>query len=92
MVCAGRVDRLLTPGLLVRAYLFLGLLEAAAAMAAFFFVLTPAGWHWGQELSTTDRRQWSRNSMINVTMTGTGCPVTSLPGMNRHARAALIAS
>jgi hypothetical protein len=30
-----RQDRLLTPGLLVRAYLFLGTFEALAAMAAF---------------------------------------------------------
>ncbi|HET9359693.1 MAG TPA: cation-transporting P-type ATPase [Vicinamibacterales bacterium] len=49
-----RQDRLLTPGLLVRAYLFLGVLEAAAAMAAFFFVLVASGWQFGQELSTSD--------------------------------------
>jgi magnesium-transporting ATPase (P-type) len=49
-----RQDRLLTPGLLVRAYVFLGLLEAAAAMAAFFFVLYGGGWQWGAALSSTD--------------------------------------
>jgi calcium-translocating P-type ATPase len=49
-----RRERLLTPGLLVRAYLFLGVLEAAAAMAAFFFVLAAAGWQPGQGLSTSD--------------------------------------
>ena len=49
-----RRDRLLTPGLLVRAYLFFGTLEAAAAMGAFFFVLIGAGWQWGSPLSTTD--------------------------------------
>jgi calcium-translocating P-type ATPase len=48
-----RRERLLTPGLLVRAYLFLGVLEAAAAMAAFFFVLAAAGWQPGQPLSTS---------------------------------------
>ena len=48
-----RDDRLLTPGLLVRAYLFLGTIEAAAAMAAFGAVLIAGGWHWGDELSTT---------------------------------------
>jgi magnesium-transporting ATPase (P-type) len=48
-----RDDRLLTPGLLVRAYLFLGTMEAAAAMAAFVSVLIGAGWQWGNELSTT---------------------------------------
>ena len=49
-----RHDRLLTPGLLVRAYAFLGPIEAAAAMGAFFFVLSAAGWQWGQELPPTD--------------------------------------
>ena len=48
-----REERLLTPGLLVRAYLFLGSLEAAAAMSAFFVVLAAAGWHPDQELSTS---------------------------------------
>jgi magnesium-transporting ATPase (P-type) len=54
-----REDRLLTPGLLVRAYLFLGSCQALAAMAAFFFVLSRAGWEWGQTLppdSTTYRQ------------------------------------
>jgi calcium-translocating P-type ATPase len=36
------------------AYLFLGLFEAAAAMAAFFFILSTAGWQWGQALSASD--------------------------------------
>jgi magnesium-transporting ATPase (P-type) len=36
----------------MRAYLFLGTFEAAAAMAAFFFVLTEGGWGWGERLST----------------------------------------
>jgi magnesium-transporting ATPase (P-type) len=45
-----RQDRLLTRGLLMRAYLFLGSFEAVAAMAAFFFVLIGSGWHWGQDL------------------------------------------
>ena len=49
-----RQDRLLTRGLLTRAYLFLGTFEAAAAMAAFFFVLIGAGWRWGQELASSD--------------------------------------
>ena len=49
-----RRERLLTPGLLVRAYLFLGVLEAAAAMTAFYVVLAAAGWHPGQALSTSD--------------------------------------
>jgi magnesium-transporting ATPase (P-type) len=46
-----RADRLLTAGLLVRAYLFLGSCQAIASMAAFFFVLSGAGWRWAQSLS-----------------------------------------
>ncbi len=43
-----RTERLLNWGLVVRAYLFLGPVEAAAAMAAFFYVLHGAGWHYGE--------------------------------------------
>jgi calcium-translocating P-type ATPase len=46
-----RTERLLTWPLLSRAYLFLGLMEAAAAMAAYFFVLCWAGWTFGEEIS-----------------------------------------
>ncbi len=49
-----RHDRLLNWSLVVRAYLFLGIMEAAAAMAAFFFVLHGAGWHYGEMLSPLD--------------------------------------
>ncbi|MCX7148307.1 MAG: cation-transporting P-type ATPase [Rhodocyclales bacterium] len=49
-----RHERLLSWGLLVRAYLFLGVLEAAAAMAVFFFVLNAAGWHYGVSLDRAD--------------------------------------
>jgi len=37
-----------------RAYLFLGMIEAVAAMAAFLFVLHAAGWVYGASLSTQD--------------------------------------
>lgn len=46
-----RRERLLNWSLLSRAYLFLGAMEAAAAMAAFFFVLERGGWQWGQPLA-----------------------------------------
>ncbi|MGQ9365579.1 cation-translocating P-type ATPase [Azospirillum sp. ST 5-10] len=46
--------RLLTPGLLARAYLFLGPFEAAAAMAAYGAVLYAGGWSWGQPLGAAD--------------------------------------
>jgi calcium-translocating P-type ATPase len=49
-----RHERLLSWGLLVRAYLFLGVLEAAAAMVVFFYVLEAAGWHYGVVLDRAD--------------------------------------
>ncbi|MBK8338489.1 MAG: cation-transporting P-type ATPase [Sterolibacteriaceae bacterium] len=49
-----RGERLLSWPLLARAYLFLGPLEALAAMAAFFFVLSGAGWEYGAELARND--------------------------------------
>ena len=49
-----RGERLLSWGLIARAYLFLGVLEAAAAMAVFFFVLDAAGWHYGELPGKTD--------------------------------------
>jgi sodium/potassium-transporting ATPase subunit alpha len=47
-------ERLLTWPLIARAYLFLGLLEAATALAAFFYVLHHAGWRYGQALAAHD--------------------------------------
>jgi len=49
-----RSERLLTWGLIARAYLWLGVLEAAAAMAAFFFVLKGGGWTYGETLAAAD--------------------------------------
>jgi magnesium-transporting ATPase (P-type) len=40
--------------LLLRAYVFLGGLEAVAAMSAFFFVLTAGGWDYGDRLTGAD--------------------------------------
>ena len=49
-----RGDRLFTWSLALRAYLFLGAIEAIAAMATFFFVLHGAGWVYGQTLAPGD--------------------------------------
>jgi magnesium-transporting ATPase (P-type) len=46
-----RGERLLHWPLLLRAYAFLGLVEAVAAMAAYFYVLYDGGWHYGQPLA-----------------------------------------
>jgi calcium-translocating P-type ATPase len=48
-----RGERLLSWRLLARAYLFLGMLEAAAAMAAFFYVLDGGGWRYGELLAAS---------------------------------------
>ena len=42
-----RSEGIIHPGMLVRAWLFLGLIAAGLAMAAYFFVLVRAGWHPG---------------------------------------------
>jgi len=47
-------ERLLSLSLALRAYLFLGVIEAIGALAAFFFILYGAGWHYGQQLTATD--------------------------------------
>jgi len=49
-----RAERLLSWPVLARAYLFLGPMQALAAMAAFFFVLGGSGWSYGQVLARMD--------------------------------------
>jgi magnesium-transporting ATPase (P-type) len=49
-----RTERLLNTALLLRAYLWLGMLEAVAALAAYFFVLDAGGWRYGEELAAHD--------------------------------------
>ncbi len=43
-------EHLLTRGVLVRAYLFLGLFEALAGMSAYFYVMHKGGWSWPHTL------------------------------------------
>jgi sodium/potassium-transporting ATPase subunit alpha len=43
-----RGEPLLTSAMLRRAYAFLGPIEAAAAMACYFYILFQGGWSWGQ--------------------------------------------
>lgn len=49
-----RADRLLNWRLLARAYLFLGPMQAAAAMSAYWFVLRLGGWRFGETLRVHD--------------------------------------
>ena len=50
----GHHGRLLDRGLMVRSYLFLGLIQAAWAMLMFFTALTAAGWRYGDVLAASD--------------------------------------
>ena len=47
-----RKEGVIRPAMLVRAWLFLGVLSAALAMAGFFFVLLRAGWHYGDDVGS----------------------------------------
>jgi sodium/potassium-transporting ATPase subunit alpha len=47
-------QRLFDWRLALRAYLFLGVIEAAIAMAAFFFLLQRGGWSYGEALAMSD--------------------------------------
>ncbi|MDD2581682.1 MAG: cation-transporting P-type ATPase [Desulfuromonadaceae bacterium] len=46
-------EHLLTIKVLLRGYLYLGMLEALAGMCAYFYVMYQGGWSWGQPLATT---------------------------------------
>jgi sodium/potassium-transporting ATPase subunit alpha len=49
-----RTERLLSLPLLLRAYAFLGMIEAVMAMGAFFWFLRSHGWTWGTALNWSD--------------------------------------
>lgn len=49
-----RQAHLMNIALGVRAYLFLGMIEAAAALAAFFYVLHGGGWQYGADISSAN--------------------------------------
>ncbi len=49
-----REERLLNRALALRAYLFLGVIEATAVMSAYFFVLGKGEWSYGQALAPDD--------------------------------------
>lgn len=49
-----RGERLLTLPVLLRSYLFLGVIEAVAAMSGYYYELKSGGWSYGMSLSDTD--------------------------------------
>ena len=48
-----RTEHLLTRGILIRAYLFLGMFESLSGMCAYFYVMNTGGWHWPETLAST---------------------------------------
>ncbi|HEY3307190.1 MAG TPA: cation-transporting P-type ATPase [Desulfuromonadaceae bacterium] len=46
-------EHLLTRGVLLRGYLYLGMLEALAGMSAYFYVMHQEGWSWPHPLAPT---------------------------------------
>jgi sodium/potassium-transporting ATPase subunit alpha len=44
-------EHLLTRGVLLRAYLYLGMWEAVAGMSAYFYVMYSGGWSWSRSLA-----------------------------------------
>ncbi len=69
-----RGEHLLTAPLLLRAYLFFGLIEAAFVMAGFFWVLYRGGWTWGASLSPSDPLYLRASTMgfLGIVMTQVG--------------------
>jgi len=47
-------ERILTLSILIRSYLFLGPIEAVAAMSGYYYVLKSGGWSYGMSLSEAD--------------------------------------
>jgi magnesium-transporting ATPase (P-type) len=59
-----RKERLLNRGVVLRGYVFLGLIEAFLVMSGYFWVLFSGGWQWGQQLSFTDPLYLKATTMV----------------------------
>jgi len=67
-------EPLLTTPLLLRAYLFFGVIEAVFVMGGFFWVLFRGGWMWGQPLAFNDPLYLEASTMafLGIVMTQVG--------------------
>jgi sodium/potassium-transporting ATPase subunit alpha len=83
----GRRGRLLDTKLILRSYLFLGLVEAVWAMFMFFLALHLGGWRYGQDLAATDPlyRSATGVTLVSVVFTQIG----NLIGRRYEARSGL---
>ncbi|MCL4472510.1 MAG: cation-transporting P-type ATPase [Actinobacteria bacterium] len=70
-----RKEKLVDVSMLLRAWVFLGVIEAALVMAGFFWVMYSGGWSWGQSLAADDHLYLEATTMtwagIVATQVGT---------------------
>ncbi|MGZ4856746.1 MAG: cation-translocating P-type ATPase [Methanobacteriaceae archaeon] len=59
-----RKERLLNLSVILRGYVFLGIIEAALVMSGYFWVLFNGGWNWGQQLPFTDPLYFKATTMV----------------------------
>lgn len=59
-----RKERLLNRFVIMRGYIFLGLIEAALVMSGYFWVLLSAGWYFGVNLTFTDPLYLKATTMV----------------------------
>jgi calcium-translocating P-type ATPase len=65
-----RSEGVIRPPMLVRAWLFLGLMVAALSVAGFFYVLTQAGWHPGDPTSAGSQFHHAYQQATTMTFLG----------------------
>lgn len=64
----GNEFQLMTPGLVLHSYLFLGLLEAVWSLSLFFYVLVAGGWNYGDDLSANNSLYQSATGIALATI------------------------
>jgi len=65
-----RSEGVIRRALLLRAWIFLGLIEAALVLGGFFFVLLSAGWHWGDPTGTAAPLHHAYQQATTMTFAG----------------------
>jgi sodium/potassium-transporting ATPase subunit alpha len=83
----GLNGRLLSGALMVRSYLFLGVVEAAWAMLMFFLVLSAAGWRYGEALAANDPRYQAATTITLASVVFT--QIANLVGRRYERRSGL---
>jgi magnesium-transporting ATPase (P-type) len=63
-------EGVIRPAMLYRAWVFLGVISAALVMGGFFFVLTRAGWHWGDPVGSGSALHHAYRQATTMTFLG----------------------